>query len=469
MAYLALRVKGSRNDRLDILGVGRLDGGVLPVFQPGAGLARSYTIVTAEELTGRFDSLEPVGLPAFVTASLDYSDTEVELDLKAKLAKVPDLTPNQRAVGGAVDNAFNSGEDIPTEVNAALFGLTEDQLPQALDMHSGEIFASVQSVLIDQGLFVREALLGRLRQPTAAAPGADLALGYAAAAGASPTAAVFAPDPSLWVQGIGAWGEIDGDGNASGVTSDLGGIVGGIDVGVTDDWTVGVAFGYTQSHADIDDLASSADVESGLVGVYAGGAVGAWRLRAGGLYGLNFVDTTRSVTYPGFSETDKASYDAGLGQLFGEVAYAAEVQGVAVEPFGGLAWVHLHTDGFTEKGGAAALTASSGSSDVGYTTLGLRLATNWVLQNGMVLVPRASLAWQYGFGDLTPTAALAFADATAMNFTVAGAPIAKNAALIDAGVDLRISSRARLGLSYFGQLSEDAQESAVRGNFTWSF
>ena len=145
------------------------------------------------------------------------------------------------------------------------------------------------------------------------------------------------------------------------------------------------------------------------------------------------------------------------------------MRGVAVEPFAGLAWVHLQTDDFTEKGGAAALTASSSSSDVGYTTLGLRLATNWVLQNGMVLMPRASLAWQYGFGDLTPTAALAFADATAMNFTVAGAPIAKNAALIDAGVDLRISSRARLGLSYFGQLSEDAQESAVRGNFTWSF
>jgi uncharacterized protein with beta-barrel porin domain len=56
-----------------------------------------------------------------------------------------------------------------------------------------------------------------------------------------------------------------------------------------------------------------------------------------------------------------------------------------------------------------------------------------------------------------------------MNFTVAGAPIAQSAALIDAGVDLRLGSGARLGLSYFGQLSADAQESAVRGNFTWAF
>ena len=67
---LALRVKGDRNDRLDVLGVGRLDGGMLPIFQPGAGLARSYTIVTADELTGRFDTLAPVGLPSFVTASV---------------------------------------------------------------------------------------------------------------------------------------------------------------------------------------------------------------------------------------------------------------------------------------------------------------------------------------------------------------------------------------------------------------
>ena len=108
-------------------------------------------------------------------------------------------------------------------------------------------------------------------------------------------------------------------------------------------------------------------------------------------------------------------------------------------------------------------------ADVGYTTLGIRLAKDFALQNGMVLVPRASLAWQYAFGDLTPEASLAFADASNLNFTVAGAPIAQNAALIDAGFDLRLSARARLGLSYYGQLSADAQQNAVRGNFSWRF
>lgn len=466
---LALRIKGARNDRLDIDGVARLDGTVATLIQPGNGLARSYTIVTAgNEMTGEFDSLRTFGLPTFFKASLDYSATEVELDLKAKLSKVPDLTRNQRAVGGAFDQAFNHGEDIPAEVSASLFALSEGDLPQALDALSGEIFASQQSVLVNQGLFMREALLARLRPTPSAAAGSDLALGYAATA-ASPTDAVFAPDPAFWAQGVGVWGDIDGDGNASGLTSDLGGIVGGLDVPVNDSWTVGVAFGYTRSHTDISDLDSSADVQSGLVGAYAGGSFGAMKLRVGGLYSLNDIDTARPVSYPGFSETNKASYDAGLGQLFGEVAYAAEVRGVAVEPFGGLAWVRLQTDGFTEKGGATALTASSGSSDVGYTTLGLRLAGNYVLQNGMVVVPRVSVAWQYAFGDLTPEASLAFADASNLNFTVAGAPIAQNTALVDAGFDFRLSERARLGLSYFGQLSADAQQNAVRGDFSWRF
>ena len=99
----------------------------------------------------------------------------------------------------------------------------------------------------------------------------------------------------------------------------------------------------------------------------------------------------------------------------------------------------------------------------------VREAARRVLGNGVVLVPRASLAWQYAFGDLTPEASLSFADASDLAFTVAGAPIAQNAALIDAGIDLEINRALRIGLSYYGQLSSEAQDSAVRGNLTWKF
>jgi outer membrane autotransporter protein len=106
---------------------------------------------------------------------------------------------------------------------------------------------------------------------------------------------------------------------------------------------------------------------------------------------------------------------------------------------------------------------------VGYSTLGLRAAAHYPIANGMVVTPRLSAAWQHGFGDLTPTAALAFAQTTNAEFTVAGVPLAEDSAVIDAGLDVAISPQARLGVSYFGQLSGESSTNAVRGHFIWTF
>jgi hypothetical protein len=81
---------------------------------------------------------------------------------------------------------------------------------------------------------------------------------------------------------------------------------------------------------------------------------------------------------------------------------------IVAEPYAGLAWVHLDTRSFTETGGVSALAGTGNKDDVGYSTLGARAASYYLLQNGMALIPRASVAWQHAFGAVTPTAALAF-------------------------------------------------------------
>jgi fibronectin-binding autotransporter adhesin len=68
---------------------------------------------------------------------------------------------------------------------------------------------------------------------------------------------------------------------------------------------------------------------------------------------------------------------------------------------------------------------------------------------------------RHAFGDVDPSATLAFAGSS--GFAVAGLPIAKNAALVEAGLDLAISQSATLGVSYTGQLAEDAQDHAFKG------
>jgi hypothetical protein len=93
--------------------------------------------------------------------------------------------------------------------------------------------------------------------------------------------------------------------------------------------------------------------------------------------------------------------------------------------------VHLDTASFTETGGVSALAGTGNREDVGYSTLGARLATNYLLQNGMALIPRVSVAWQHAFGDVTPTAALSFQSIGA-GFNILGVPIARDAALVEA-------------------------------------
>jgi outer membrane autotransporter protein len=154
--------------------------------------------------------------------------------------------------------------------------------------------------------------------------------------------------------------------------------------------------------------------------------------------------------------------------VFGEVGYGMAFGQIAAEPFAGLAWVHLSTNGFGENGGLAALVGSGNTEDVGYSSLGVRAATSVMLANGMALIPRATVAWRHAFGEITPTAAPAFATSGA-GFAINGVPLARDAALVESGLDLRVSPHAKLGVSYSGELASRLQDHAVKGTFAWNF
>ncbi|MEM7192966.1 MAG: autotransporter domain-containing protein, partial [Pseudomonadota bacterium] len=145
-----------------------------------------------------------------------------------------------------------------------------------------------------------------------------------------------------------------------------------------------------------------------------------------------------------------------------------EMAGLALEPFAGLAYVNVDTDSFREKGGAqASLRGIDFDQDVGYTTLGLRVAKT-MLWGAMEITPHLSAAWQHAFNDTTPDGRLAFAT-TGIGFTVAGVPLAEDTALLDAGLDLAVSDKITAGVSYSGQYGDDVSDNGVKGRFTWLF
>ncbi|NDV85358.1 autotransporter domain-containing protein [Aurantimonas aggregata] len=474
-------------DTLQIVGTARLAGALGASFQT-LDFAESYTIVGATQgITGTFDTVSITGLPDLFAASLDYGANTVTLGLTADIASLPGMTRNQNAVASALDGYINTTTNgmltsLPTAL-APLYSLTAGELPGALSALSGEAYASQQSVLTGNSLYTRQALLGRLRQETYAGQSGPMAAlsngGPALAYGPSTTFGAPTPnmapngaaptfDGTVWGQAFGGWSDYDGGSGIADVDADIEGIIAGADVTV-ENWLLGAAIGYSRSTADTDALASSSDVDSLLLALYAGTGYGPWNLRLGASYAFNQIDASRTIAYPGYGERAEAEYDGGTAQGFAEIGYGFALGQLAMEPFAGLAYVNVHNDGFTETGAAAGLTSASSSTDVGYSSLGLRVATDIALPNGMALKPNASLTWQYAFGDTTPEARLAFAAAPAADFTVFGTPLAQNTALVEIGADLALNERTSFGVSYLGQFADDVTANAVQANLRWQF
>ena len=175
-------------------------------------------------------------------------------------------TPNQRAVAGAIDTALTGGN--PAAPFLALFGLSAAQLPGALDQLSGEVHVSTAGVLADESRYMRDAVLGRLRQ---ASYGGNtqhgVAVGRRAGGGVrgrrarqrarlrqvadrhqgAAARAAASSDVVFWAQGFGARGRFETDGNAATVRRDLAGFISGVDTRVGGNGRLGIAAGYTGS------------------------------------------------------------------------------------------------------------------------------------------------------------------------------------------------------------------------------
>ena len=139
----------------------------------------------------------------------------------------------------------------------------------------------------------------------------------------------------------------------------------------------------------------------------------------------------------------------------------------AFEPFANLAYVNLHTFGFTENGGAAALTGVSADTDIAYSTLGTHASTGFTVGNTETVV-KGMIGWRHAYGDVTPFSTMRFA-AGGDTFSVAGVPITRDAAVVEAGLDVTLTPAAALGVSYGGQFGSGLADQSVKAMFNVKF
>jgi outer membrane autotransporter protein len=239
----------------------------------------------------------------------------------------------------------------------------------------------------------------------------------------------------------------------------------GVDVPVAD-WRVGFFGGY--DHSDFNVIGNSAVGGSNdyHLGVYGGTLLGDFALRLGASYSFDDISTDRAVAIGSFSNNLRALYNGGTVQVFGELGYGIDMGSVSLEPFANLAYVSLRTGAFSEAGGAAALSVAANTTEDTIATLGLRPSTAISL-GGLDGTLHGMIGWRRTFGQVTPDAEVAFAGGR--DFSVTGAPIARNAAAVETGIDIAILQDVTFGLTYGGQFSSRTTDQTGWGSIRVNF
>lgn len=372
-------------------------------------------------------------------------------------------TRNQIATGGGLDSMPPLSPLIKglVQLNAASARGTLDQL-------SGEVHASVKGALIEVSRFVRNAALDRLTD-------AFCLVGHIGdrahpETSGSTVAENCMPNPdrfTAWGHAFGSWGHTGSDGNAASLSRSLGGFIAGIDASLAEDWRAGLLLGYARSSFSVDRRASSGSSNDYTIGLYGGRQWGAWDLKLGAAYTWHDIETDRTPLVAGLAPNRLgSSYHAGTAQAFGELGYRLGLGNVDLQPFANLALVNQHVGSFREEGGPAALSGQSSDQTLAFSTLGLHLATHFELGT-VPVTARATLGWQHAFGKVAPATAMAFSDGSP--FTIRGLPLARDAAVIDAGLDFQLARNTVLNLSYGAQFARKSVDQSVRGTLSLSF
>ncbi|KAB2685788.1 autotransporter domain-containing protein [Brucella pseudogrignonensis] len=453
-------------DLISVRGKTEIQGGTVyalkapGVYTPGS----RWTIIGADNgVSGSFDTIDQE-MP-FVNLTLGYDAHHVFIEATRNKVAFCDVAENrnQCATGNGLES---TGSDSPVYDTIAALP-TSESARDALNKISGEIHASAKTALIEDSHFVRDAAINRIRS---AFDGEGTLMKASNTDHQSGDGMFNLEGATAWGQGLGGWSEYDGNSNAAELRYSTGGFLFGADAPVTDRWRLGLVGGYSRTSVHINDRFSTAESDNYHVGVYGGMKMpietGALGLRTGLAYTWHQLDVARSVVFPGFADSLQTDYKAGTFQAFGDIGYQMHVDTFAFESFAALAYVQLRADEFDETGASAALHARRQTTDTSFTTLGLRASTDLTML-GSNTRARMTLGWRHAFGDTMPISALAFAGGE--SFDIVGTAIAKDSALIEAGLDMVVAPSTTLGLSYHGHLASGAKQNGFKADFTLRF
>jgi autotransporter-associated beta strand protein len=517
-AFYVVQVNPLMASSINVSGTASLDGTVAAIFAPGIYLARSYTILRADNRrTGRFEDFETFGLPRNFRARLDYFNNTVELNLRAQLipdrpsqlpstpttpgqplppipglppisstsddssaAPPPAFTSDEINVGRAIDNFFNNGGTLPPAF-VSLYNLTGSNLTTALDQLSGEAATGAQKVgfwLTDQFLnlmldpFVdgRSGVGGADHPALGFAPERealpeDIALAYSKVLKAPPKAVpVYEPRWTMWGGAYGGSNRTTGDlaviGSHDLSARTVGGAA-GLDYRLTPDTVVGLALAGGGTNWSLSQGLGGGKSDAFQAGLYGATKSGPAYLAAAFAFANHWMSTDRFAV--GDHLTANFNAQSYGGRLEGGYRFATPYAGIT--PYAAIQAQNFHTPGYTETGlipsGFALAFGSRDATDT-RSELGARFDRLLAVYTNAVLALRGRVAWAHDWVS-DPTLAPVFQTLPGASFIVNGALPVKDSALVSAGGELRIANGITLLGKFDGEFASRSNTYAGTG------
>jgi len=192
-------------------------------------------------------------------------------------------------------------------------------------------------------------------------------------------------------------------------------------------------------------------------------------VRSGASWTWHSLDTQRHVSFTGINDLQNASYSANTGQLFTELGYTILDTNHHVEPIMQLAYVSLKSNRFHEQGSTVtALEEHNARDNVLYSTLGLRSSTLFLHNETHQYRLGGLLGWRHTSNQLVPESVFAFNSSAP--FLISGTPLARNALLIDAGIEMALlRHNVKMKMAYSGQIASNLQDHGIQGIFSYRF
>jgi autotransporter-associated beta strand protein len=459
----------------NVTGSAALDGALAINAVPGTYAAGHYTLLSATGgVSGTFSSVTTTGLNAYKT-TLGYDSNSVFLTFKAN-ALTPLLPPgsgvNTLRAAKAIDTAVAGGAVVNSGFNT-LFGLSGSALGSAMTQIAGDTSADAAQAASQ-----------------AFAPFVSMLMAQGAGGSDTLTASNFAPDGAYGdpaapkpaqaeTGGMRAWGAIYG--GHTGIAADTltgaqslktgnAGFAGGIEIQASEKIRLGAAVGFGHNSFNAGNGRGASD--DVMLGIYGTADILDRGYVAGALaYGWHDIDTLRTIAISG-TDRLQAQFDAQDvgGRIESGWRLSLDDASRAV-PFAAFAWNNFQAPAYgeTAQSGSAnfALSYAAHDSDFGHSELGMKLGHDMAI-GGNSAKTEITAAWAHElFG--APFALASFQALPGSNFLVQGARVARDTALLGAGVEVRTPSGFAYGARIDSRLGGGTTALAGTANlaFNW--